>query len=528
MQVALGELGDLAQPLAPCFGGDAWRAGGADQDLAQGLVLALGAQVVAHPGQRVRVGRIPRQHFLEFLERVDPTSPSDEGLRFVECHLQRVGARSLGRSVFNELERLRQVRLFGLGRLLWLFRYGWLARQERLVLGRNARHRLAEARMELAQLRRGLGIPDRQRLQNQSRVFELLGGLIAGGEQPPRIARHGAVGIGLDVGEVPRSHLLLALNRVRVVGVELERPIVPGVDVEGARRVSESVLAVVQFGQTDQQFGSRGPLMRSDVFAPGETFDDEPAVLLLQRWIAVVELPRQREGLGRVSEIAGGPVQGRSVPQKSELTLGIAFERKLCLRHAKGVVPLAERFVNFPSAAERCSARWHELRGPAKVLERLLGLMQAFVPKSTQLLVHHAELVAYLAALRSERRQCFRAPFEQRDQRLHLAFVAVELRQPIGGDPLGGIAVDGLHQHTRCPVGVSERDGPHIRSFAQPVGGVRGIPRFDAYALKKESVRLGIRGAGVVRLGQSLFVVRVGDKPLNEIVDLARIHRDGG
>jgi hypothetical protein len=64
-------------------------------------------------------------------------------------------------------------------------------------------------------------------------VLRLARGLVARREEPSGFAGHGAARVGLDIGEVPEPHVVLALERLGVERVELHGAIVARVDVQG-------------------------------------------------------------------------------------------------------------------------------------------------------------------------------------------------------------------------------------------------------------------------------------------------------
>ncbi len=265
-------------------------------------------------------------------------------------------------------------------------------------------------------------------------MFGLTGSLVARGQQPAGFAGHRAARVRLDVGEVAESDLVFAGQGMRVERVELNGAIVSGLDVERTRRIREPVLAVVDLGQPREQTRGEGALFGRHGLARGHALDDDRAVLLLKGHVLAVEFARSREGERRTGEIARGSLRRHLVAQDGDLARGVS-----------------------------------ELAGAPQVLLRLLRLLQVVVPEVAEFFVHLGQLGANLRALRRDGPERLRSSLEQRHERLVVALLAIELCEPIGSDPLRGVAIDGLHQHTGRAMRVSECRGPHVRGFAQPV-----------------------------------------------------------
>ncbi len=97
--------------------------------------------------------------------------------------------------------------------------------------------------------------------------MELPRPFVARREEVAGFAAHLTVRVDGDVPEIARRQVLVfAPESARVVREELQRAIVAGLDVERAARVRETVLAVVHFGEVDEELRPHRPLLRRDVF----------------------------------------------------------------------------------------------------------------------------------------------------------------------------------------------------------------------------------------------------------------------
>ncbi len=142
--------------------------------------------------------------------------------------------------------------------------------------------------------------------------------------------------------------------------------------------------------------------------------------------------------------------------------------------------------------------------------------------------MHARELAAEVGVLRGERSERLGAAIEEGDERLGVAFVAIELRETLGRDLRGRVLVDRHHQDARRTMGVAERRRPDVGRLGEPMRGVGGIARLRADALEEHRVSLGILLAGLVRVGQRFLVVRILDEALDEPVDFSAFHSRGG
>jgi len=56
----------------------------------------------------------------------------------------------------------------------------------------------------------------------------------------------------VEIRQIPCRHVVLALQSPRVIGIKLERPVVPGIDLQGTGGVCETVLAIVNLREPNQ------------------------------------------------------------------------------------------------------------------------------------------------------------------------------------------------------------------------------------------------------------------------------------
>jgi hypothetical protein len=134
------------------------------------------------------------------------------------------------------------------------------------------------------------------------------------------------------------------------------------------------------------------------------------------------------------------------------------------------------------------------------------------------------ELAANFGLRRDERGQRLAPSLEERDERLRIAFVAIQRGEAIGRDLRGRILLERGHQQTCCAMGVAERRRPHVRGFGQPVRGVPSIGRLAADALEEHRVALGVGFARGMSVSERLLVMRIVDEALHEPIDLGAIH----
>ena len=215
----------------------------------------------------------------------------------------------------------------------------------------------------------------------------------------------------------------------------------------------------------------------------------------------------------------------RLVAKERHATRSIRLDRELGFVRAERLVPLPLRLEELAERVDRERARRIDLHRAPIRLDRFLRLRERRLgPEPSELFVHRRELAAHLRVGDEHRRERLRSAIEERDERLHVPLVAIELREPLGRGVLRRVLVDGHHEDARRAVRVAERRRPDVRRFTEPVCGVRGVTRLVAHLLEQEGVRLGIRRAGVVCVRERLFVVRVRDEALDERVDFAGIH----
>ena len=116
------------------------------------------------------------------------------------------------------------------------------------------------------------------------------------------------------------------------------------------------------------------------------------------------------------------------------------------------------------------------------------------------------------------------APLQQRDQRLGVALLAIQLRQAFGGRRLRRITIDRDHQRARRAVRIAERRRPHVGRLRQPVARKRRITRRGADFFEQQRVRLGVTLTGVVSLRDRVLVVRILDQSLDQCLRFPRVH----
>ncbi len=228
-------------------------------------------------------------------------------------------------------------------------------------------------------------------------------------------------------------------------------------------------------------------------------------------------------------EVAGELPRRGLVAHETDATRRILLELELGGVERDGVLPFLRLLVELARVVDRVGARRIELDGLLVVLDRLLRLRERRLgPEATELLVHAGELATQLGVLRGEGRERLRAPIEERDERLRVALVAIELGEALGRDLRGRVLVDRHHEDARRAVRVTERRRPDVRRLGEPVGGVGGVARLRAHALEQHGVGLGVLLARLVRVAQRFFVVRILDEALDEPVDFGAVHSRGG
>lgn len=232
-QRVLTESRNLAQSLLSLVDRLAVGADRSEEYLAQPCIIALGTQIVLYPRERFRMRGIPFEDLAVLCCSFSACTSSSQRLRCVELCL--------------DVAAPLHVRHASGG-------------------NRFRRHGLTGQRIKLVELCGRLSIAQRaKRLQDLNRMGGLACGLVACGEQPAGVGCHGPGGVDLQIREVPRRDVVFPLERTRVIGIELQRSIVPRVDLEGASRIGEAVLAVVHLGKSDQELGAHGSLLRRDV-----------------------------------------------------------------------------------------------------------------------------------------------------------------------------------------------------------------------------------------------------------------------
>ena len=510
-QVALAESRDLAQALAPGLHRVAarQRAGAGEQHVPQLRVVALGAQVVLDPRERLRVRRVDLEHLLVLGEGVGLLVLAREHLRRVEQALDAIGRHRPGAPAP------------GLG-----------------GTRRGAAHHRPRPRRGQGVSRHALGLivvlvrpsPGGRRIvarptQDVERVLVLACGLVARRQDLASLVGHGPARVGIHVRKVPARDVLLARQRSRVVRIQLQPPVVARVGVERATRVREPVLAVVRLGERDEQARGEPPLGLRHRLALGQPVEDRGRELLLHGRIAVVDLLRHRERLRGPGQVPGRPPRRRLVAQEREPPLGIGLDRELHLVHGERVLPLRQRLVDLAHAVDGERAVRIELDRAAVVLDGLLRLGERRVaPQLAELLVETSHLAAQLRLRAEQGAHRPRAVREQGDERPDVALVPVELGQAVGRDLLRRILVDRHLQQVGGVVGIPQRRRPHVGRLAQPVARVGRVARLVADLLEQVGVRLRVRRPGLVSVRERLFVVGVGDESLDERVDFTGIH----
>ncbi len=303
----------------------------------------------------------------------------------------------------------------------------------------------------------------------------------------------------------------------------------PRLDVERATGVREPVLAVVHFGEADEELGCLSALLRRHVLARTNPVEHRARVLLLQRGIVVVDVACAGERASRAREIARQLSGGSFVAKERQPPRRIVLDRELQRVHRERLVPLPLRLEELAERIDRERALRVELLRPAKRLDRFLGLRERRVaPEPPQLFVHSRELASERRVRRDERSERFASPIEERDERFDIPLLAIELREALGRDLLGRVLVDRHNEHARRTGRVAERGRPDVGRFAQPVRGVAWVVRLVADLLEKERIRLRIRFSGSVRVRERLLIVRIRDEALDERFHFRGIHFCGG
>ena len=173
----------FAEAPLPFFDRLARRGHRAEEHVAERRVVALGAKVVLDPREGLGVDGVHREDLAVLVVRLGARAAAREDLRRVEEALERVP---------RHVRHLRRA----------------CGRRDR----RGRRHVLAALRVELDELRGRLCVPERtERLEDLDRVVDLLRGFIARRDEPPRVRRHRAAGIHLQVAEVARGDVVFAL-----------------------------------------------------------------------------------------------------------------------------------------------------------------------------------------------------------------------------------------------------------------------------------------------------------------------------
>ena len=341
----------------------------------------------------------------------------------------------------------------------------------------------------------------------------------------PRFHGHRPVGVPPDVADVARGDVPLSLEPARVVDEELKSAVVSRLDVERAPRVREPVLAVVHLREGHEQLRGMGALLLGDVLAGSDAIEDRRRVLLLEAGIVVVDLPRHRQRARGPLQIARELPRVRFVAEERESARGVRLDRELRFVHRERFVPLPLPLEQLAKRIDRERASGVELDRATEGVDRLLRLRQrGFAPQAPELLLHSGELAADLRIRGHERRERLAPAIEQRDERLHVPLLAIELREALGGDLLGRVLVDRHHEDARRAVRISKRRRPDVRGFAQPVRGVARVVGLGSDLLEEERVRLRIRGSGAVCIRERFLVVRIRYEALDERVNFAGIH----
>ena len=285
-------------------------------------------------------------------------------------------------------------------------------------------------------------------------------------------------------------HLGLPTELLRVVHGELDGAIVAGLRVESAQRVAVGVLARELVGELREQLGALRGFVRVDLLAGSDAIEGEGRELLLQPGV----LPTV-DGTGLAQRIRGAVVVARGfphlrlVPIQRDLPLRVVDQRELHREVGDRVVPHLRALEQLAQGVDRVLATGVVLDRPAVVVDRLLGLGERRLgPQPGELLVQPRDVGAHLRVAVGEGRQGLGPTFLQRHQRLGIALVPIQRRQPLGRRGLGGIAVDSDHERARGAVGIAQRLGPNLGSFRQPVARKRRVTRGRTHLLEKHRV----------------------------------------
>ena len=129
--------------------------------------------------------------------------------------------------------------------------------------------------------------------------------------------------------------------------------------------------------------------------------------------------------------------------------------------------------------------------------------------------------------VRRERRERLRAAIEQRDERLRVALVAIELRETLGRDlRVGSLSIAIISTRAaRCasPSVVDQTFAASASQWLAYAGSRVSLP-----TLSRSMAYASGPLAGLVRVRQRLFVVRILDEALDEPVDFGADPSRGG
>ena len=141
-----------------------------------------------------------------------------------------------------------------------------------------------------------------------------------------------------------------------------------------------------------------------------------------------------------------------------------------------------------------------------------------------ELLVDRGNLRAQRHVLLRHDRQRLGAALEQRDQRLGVALLAVQVRQALGRRGLRWIAIDRDHQRPCRAMRVTEGGSPHIGRLRQPVARKGGVAGRGAHLFEQKRVPFRVALPGCVSLRDRVLVVRIFDQSLDQRLRFTRVH----
>jgi hypothetical protein len=337
------------------------------------------------------------------------------------------------------------------------------------------------------------------------------------GEVPGRVRR--------QIGRVELRDVFVAAERLGVVVRELHRAVISGDAAQRAGRVPEAVVTVVRLGQRHEDRPRLVALPGGDVLAEIEPGRDGDPELLRERDVVGGEHARVAQRRARARAIPRAQAHRGLVAIEREAPIVLLDQRVLHREQRDGVGPLLELLEQLTGLVDGVDVLVVELDDLAPVLRgAVLASEWRLTPELAELLVDAHQATADVGLRHGEGREQLHELLQQRDERLRLASLAIERREPLGGRGGRRILLDGGHEGPRGVVRVSDRHRPDVGALAQPVGRVRWIRRRHADLLEQDRVRAWIRGARLVGIGQRLFIVRISHETLDEHLHLPGVH----